>query len=82
MIALTAKKLKTIADHSYELTNSTKKSILNHMLASAQKGCYSYTLSFSDREKQLIPEIKDWLESLNYKCYVNNGCLIRISWEV
>lgn len=82
MIAPTAKNLKAIADHKYELNNAMKKNILGQMLASAENGCYSLTMSFSDREECLIPKIKDWLENLGYKCYVNNGCLMRISWEV
>ena len=82
MIAPTAKNLKAIADHKYELNNAMKKNILGQMLASAENGCYHYTMSFSDREECLIPKIKDWLENLGYKCYVNNGCLMRISWEV
>ena len=58
MIAPTAKNLKAIADHKYELNNAMKKNILGQMLASAENGCYSFTMSFSDREQCLIPKIK------------------------
>lgn len=78
----TAKNLKAIADYQYELTNTIKKDILEKMVASAENGYYSYTISFSDRKKYLIPKIKDWLENLGYKCYINDECIISISWEV
>ena len=81
LLTPTANLLKEIADKKYTLTTTMKRDILKKMTESAESGCYHLTMSFSDREECLIPQIKLWLEGLGYKCYVNNRCLMRISWE-